>query len=198
MIFFIPVFFLLEDSLPAGVHGTCLPSLPVVVVAPFFAFAGQGGGAVEPDAGVAVLPAPPGLLEVPVVVGVLAVPEVVVPPVVTGGVPVVLEDSPAVPAGGFGTMAVLPSRDVTCRVPDPSAVGAPSVAVPVIFMPVAVLRMASPAFSSGGFILGSPKRAEAGRFGPECMIPVTFVSTPGRSRGVSRSFCIRASSAASG
>ena len=54
MIFFIPDFFLLEDSLPAGVHGTCLPSLPVVVVAPFLAFAGHGGGAVESDAGVAV------------------------------------------------------------------------------------------------------------------------------------------------
>jgi hypothetical protein len=69
-IFLMPVFFLLDDSLPAGVHGTSLPSLDVVVVAPFFAFAGQGGGAVEPDPaaavlpGAAVLPAPPELFDV--------------------------------------------------------------------------------------------------------------------------------------
>src|ERR1700719_2888557 len=99
MIFFIPVFFLLEDSFPAGVHGTCFPSLPVVVVAPFFAFAGHGGGAVESDVGAAVLPEPLGLLEVPVPLGALAVPAVV------GCAGAVLDDSPAVTAGGVGTIA---------------------------------------------------------------------------------------------
>ena len=56
-----PVFFLLEDSLPAGVHGTSLPSLSFMVVAPFFAFAGHAGGASA--AGAELLLDPPLLLD---------------------------------------------------------------------------------------------------------------------------------------
>ena len=186
MIFLTPDFFLLEDSLAAGVQGTGLPSLLVIVVTPFFVFAGQGG-VVESLLGVAVLPAPP-------VLGDDAVPTGTGAPLdVAGcaaGVPEVLDESPVVPAVG-GTITVLPSRDVICLVADPLescaaafAAADASPAVPVIFMPGPLVFKISPAFSSGGLILGSPNRAAAERSGPECTIPVTFDNTPGRSRGV--------------
>src|ERR1700678_3633278 len=108
-----PVFFLLEDSLPAGVHGTSLPSLSFMVVAPFFAFAGHAGGPGASAAGVEVLPDPPELLEEDSF-GLEVLVEESTVPVVAGGLALVVDDSaaPVVLVGGVATTAVLPSSEV--------------------------------------------------------------------------------------
>lgn len=103
MIFFTPLFFLLDDSFPAGVHGG-VPSFELAGLAagePFLGSAGQGGGVAESVFVGAGVPAP----GAPVVAG-CADP-------VGGG----FVESPDVPFGGVGTIAVLPSRAVICRVP---------------------------------------------------------------------------------
>ncbi len=155
IIFFIPLFFWLDDSFPAGVQGTCLPSLLVVVVTPFLVFAGHGGGAAGSVTGAVVLPAAGVVLDDSVLPAAAAGLLPAVAGCAAGGVPTAVV-VPLVEAVA-GAVMVLPSNPVICVVWVPvesvvvpvPAVVAPGV-VAVSFIPVLFTFNISPEFSSSG------------------------------------------------